>query len=215
MNKTCTKCNISKDINDFRSNSKASDGHSSWCKSCFKQYDIDNKNSISKRKSLYYISNKNIINKKHISWYYDNKSLNSKRAHKYYLKNKNHILKLTTSYKRVKRTNDPNFRLIDNIRRRINDALKNNTKSDRTLNLLGNSIIEVKKYLNQTAINNGYKDFNIDNYSGREYHIDHVVPCAAFNLKCSFHQKLCFNYTNLQILTKEKNLKKSDIYKLN
>jgi len=213
MNKTCTKCNISKDINDFRSNSKASDGHSTWCKSCFKQYDINNKKIISKRKSLYYISNKNIINEKHNSWYHNNKLLNSKRAHNYYLKNKNHILELTTSYTRNKRKTDSNFRIIDNIRRRINSALKNNSKSNRTINLLGASIKKVKNHLQQTAINNDYKDFDIDNYSGREYHIDHVIPCAAFNLKCSYHQRLCFNYTNLQILTKEKNLKKSDNYK--
>ena len=51
-------------------------------------------------------------------------------------------------------------------------------------------------------------NFNIENYSGKEYHIDHIIPCAAFNLKCRFHQKLCFNYTNLQILNANENMKK-------
>lgn len=210
MNKTCTKCNQSKELKDFRLKKSSSDGYTNWCKSCFRQYDINNKDIISKRKSLYYTSNKCLINKRNKLWYSNNKTRNSKRAHIYYLKNKDKILKATILYKNIKRKTNSDFRIIDNIRRRINIALKNNTKSNRTINLLGASIKKVKSYLQQTAIKNGYKNFNINNYSGKEYHIDHIVPCAVFNLSCSYHQKLCFNYTNLQILTAKENQEKSD-----
>lgn len=66
------------------------------------------------------------------------------------------------------------------------------------------------KHLELTAIKNGYKDFNINNYDSSKFHIDHVVPCAAFRLECSYHQKLCFHWTNLQILERIKNQKKND-----
>jgi hypothetical protein len=105
---------------------------------------------------------------------------------------------------------DPGFRLETRLRKRINVALKNNTKSGHFIDLLGCSVDQLKDHLQNTAIENGYKNFDINNYSGREYHIDHIVPCSLFNLECSYHQKLCFHYTNLQILTAQENLIKSN-----
>lgn len=96
------------------------------------------------------------------------------------------------------------------LRGRILRALKQTKKSMRTMELTGCSLDFLRDYLQQTAVKNGYFDFNIDEYNGKEYHIDHIIPCAAFNLQCSFHQKLCFNYTNLQILRSYENMMKSD-----
>lgn len=49
--------------------------------------------------------------------------------------------------------------------------------------------------------------------NGEIYDIEEVlgkaeVPISKFNLNCSYHQKLCFNWTNLQILKANKNRKK-------
>lgn len=44
-----------------------------------------------------------------------------------------------------------------------------------------------------------------------EWHIDHVIPCEAFDLSAASSQKQCFNYTNLQPLWRMDNFKKSDI----
>lgn len=69
---------------------------------------------------------------------------------------------------------------------------------------------KLKTHLQDTATKNGYTNFDINNYSGREYHIDHIIPCSAFNLSCSYHQKLCFNWNNPQILKAETNLIKGN-----
>ena len=45
-----------------------------------------------------------------------------------------------------------------------------------------------------------------------EWHIDHIIPCAAFDLEDAEQQKVCFNYRNLQPLWAADNLKKSDSY---
>lgn len=111
-------------------------------------------------------------------------------------------------YAKRQRIINPNTKLLNTLRSRICLSIKRDLKSDTTKNLTGCSIEQLKKYLQQTAINNGYKDFNINNYNGREYHIDHIVPCDAFNLNCSYHQRLCFNYQNLQILDSHSNLVK-------
>lgn len=47
-----------------------------------------------------------------------------------------------------------------------------------------------------------------DNY-GTDWHIDHIVPCAYFDLTNENHQRVCFNWRNLQPLWKKDNLSKN------
>jgi hypothetical protein len=108
------------------------------------------------------------------------------------------------------RRKDPTFRIVENLRKRIHSALKHNIKSKRTLELLGCSMEYLKAHLQNTAIGNGYLNFNIENFSGKEYHIDHIIPCAYFDLSIPENQSKCFHYTNLQILSVTDNLYKSD-----
>lgn len=44
------------------------------------------------------------------------------------------------------------------------------------------------------------------------WHIDHIRPCASFDLSVPEQQRLCFHYTNLQPLWARDNLAKSDSY---
>lgn len=73
-------------------------------------------------------------------------------------------------------------------------------KKSHTMELIGCDLLFLKKHLQQTALNNGYFNFDINNFSGKEYHVDHIIPINAFNINCDYHQKLCFNWSNLQIL---------------
>lgn len=43
-----------------------------------------------------------------------------------------------------------------------------------------------------------------------EWHIDHILPCASFNLSDYKEQQKCFHYTNLQPLWAVDNYKKHD-----
>jgi hypothetical protein len=45
-----------------------------------------------------------------------------------------------------------------------------------------------------------------------EWHIDHIKPCASFNLLDEEEQKKCFHYTNLQPLWASENLSKGSKY---
>jgi hypothetical protein len=51
---------------------------------------------------------------------------------------------------------------------------------------------------------------NWNNNIVRGWHIDHIVPCAKFDLTKVEQQKKCFNYTNLQPLWAIDNLLKKD-----
>lgn len=47
-----------------------------------------------------------------------------------------------------------------------------------------------------------------------DWHIDHIIPCAAFDLNDELEQKACFHYTNLQPMWAKENIQKSDKYSI-
>lgn len=102
------------------------------------------------------------------------------------------------------------FRIRENLRSRLKSAFKfqNTKKILNTLDLTGCSPEELRSWLifqsNWTA-----PGANLDNYG--EWQIDHIIPCAAFDLRCPLQQILCFHWTNLQPLWVEDHKKKSEL----
>lgn len=50
-----------------------------------------------------------------------------------------------------------------------------------------------------------------ENY-GPVWHVDHIKPCALFDLTDPEQQRICFHWTNLQPLFALDNMRKSDSY---
>jgi len=125
---------------------------------------------------------------------------------------KEKILKIQKNYYWNKYKTDPLYKISKTLKRRILLAVKQQktSKAFKSIELLGCSIPELLNHLQQTAIKNGYINFDINNYSSIKYHIDHILPCAHFNLKSPEEQKKCFNWTNLQILSAQENIIKND-----
>lgn len=99
---------------------------------------------------------------------------------------------------------DTDFRIMFNLRNRIHAAFRavSARKRSRTLYMLGCSIQQLKAYM-QTLWLPG---MSWDNYG--EWHIDHKIPCAAFDLSISTHQNICFHWSNLQPLWARDNYSK-------
>jgi hypothetical protein len=92
--------------------------------------------------------------------------------------------------------NNPTFKLLCVTRIRIYQVLKGNIKSKKTKELLGCTIEEARKHLEKQ-----FKDgMTWDNHGIKGWHIDHIKPCASFDLSDPKQQKHCFHYTNLQPL---------------
>jgi hypothetical protein len=105
-----------------------------------------------------------------------------------------------------KNKKDINHRIRWSLRARINAAIKKNTKSDNTINLIGCSIEFLRGYL-ESRFQIG---MTWENYGFYGWHIDHIKPCASFDLTDKEQQKICFHYTNLQPLWAIDNIKKRD-----
>jgi hypothetical protein len=134
----------------------------------------------------------------------EEKSLNGKI---YYQNNKQKILESSNEYTKKRRQEDAAFKIMGNLRNRLYYAITKKykiTKHIKTIELLGCSIEELKQYL-ESQFKEG---MSWDNYGINGWHIDHIVPCASFDLTNPEQQKTCFHYTNLQPLWAIDNIKK-------
>jgi hypothetical protein len=122
---------------------------------------------------------------------------------KYYRQfNKLKITARRKIYEATQREERPELRIKAALRQRIRRVLKGKSKSASSMTLLGCSLNELKSYLE-----NKFKpNMTWENYG--EWHIDHIRPCASFDLLIPLEQEKCFHYTNLQPLWAKENLEK-------
>lgn len=99
------------------------------------------------------------------------------------------------------------IRIRSNLSRRINKALQGVCKSAGTISLIGCSVNEFKAHL-ESRFKPG---MTWENY-GPVWHVDHIKPCAKFDLKDLEQQRLCFHWSNQQPLFAVENIKKGDKY---
>lgn len=107
-----------------------------------------------------------------------------------------------------RRHTDPDFKLLTTLRNRINVALRfsGTRKSAPTADIVGCSIPELKAHLESQFL----PGMSWSNHG--KWHIDHIKPCALFNLTDPAQQSECFNYKNLQPLWAIDNIKKGAKY---
>lgn len=102
---------------------------------------------------------------------------------------------------------DPNFKLKRRLVSRLRLAIRQNRglKRTRTPILLGVSVVFVRGHLEKSFL----PGMTWANY-GTVWHIDHHVPCAAWDLTNQHHQLACFNWRNLRPLLAADNIRKRD-----
>ena len=118
--------------------------------------------------------------------------------------NREKINKNFLEYEKNRKITDPEVKLLKSLRSRVSNAIKrqNTNKNNTTIELLGCSVSFLKGFLERK-----FKEgMSWENHG--EWHIDHIKPCASFNLLDEEEQKKCFHYTNLQPLWASENLSK-------
>lgn len=119
------------------------------------------------------------------------------------LENAEHMRKWEREHRKKQLENFPELRALENLRSRTYQAVKGVRKNAPTLDLLGMELQEFKIYL-QGQFQPG---MTWENY-GPVWHIDHVRPCASFDLRDPAQQRDCFHWSNLQPLFAVDNLRK-------
>jgi len=221
--KICTSCKHKKPASDiyFNKNCRKQDGLTPRCKKCLnaqaKIYRERNEEKIKITKRRIYDRDKERIGSKVKEYRENNKEkvTKSKREYrlrnleeikekkkKYYQENKKERMEYYAEYQRNRLKNDSDFRLKHLLRRRVRHALRGKIKSGRTFDLIGCPSHYLRIHLEKqfkTGMSWG-------NYG--EWHIDHIRPCASFDLSDPDQQKQCFNFKNLQPLWAYENLEK-------
>ena len=137
------------------------------------------------------------------NYYYIKNLLKIKQQKRiYYLENKEKISKQKSNYKKEKLKTNVKFRLTEILRSRLYLALHGKDKALSTMFLIGCEIDYLMYYI-QERFKFG---MSWDNYG--DWHIDHKLPCASFDLSKKSEQLKCFNFKNLQPLWAIDNLRK-------
>lgn len=227
--KICTGCKTEKPSSDFGTSKESRDGLQSWCNECknalsMKSYVFKTEvwpegfKRCTKCKELLKLENfgklatgrsglnpccRKCQRDKEIKRHGSEESYLSFKAEatKSYRKKNKH--KRNAYEKRLRKESLSN-RLEKNIRGRIWFALRKGKKCARTRELLGCSIDYFKTHI-EAQFQPG---MTWDNYGPEGWHIDHIYPCAAFDLSKPEEQKKCFNYSNMQPLWAKENMKK-------
>lgn len=104
-----------------------------------------------------------------------------------------------------RRKTEPEFAIVSRLRSRMNAAIRclNGVKSETSLGLIGCLPGALRKYI-ESLFKPGM------NWENRGlWHIDHIRPCASFDLTDPEQQRQCFHYTNLRPLWAHENWSKN------
>jgi hypothetical protein len=179
VKKICPVCNLVKPLDDFGVCAYYKDGRSHTCKSCIKSRNAELESLLTDQER---------------QERRDRRNAGKRRRKK---------AKKEGSFRKRTPQTLLQYRIAQNLRYRIRHTIKGSYISQTAISLIGCSIDDCKKHL-ESQFKRG---MNWENY-GKFWEIDHILPCASFDLTKESDQKICFHYTNLQPLKRKKNRSK-------
>ena len=174
--KTCSKCNISKEISEYNF-MKTKGRYMAECKDCFRK-------RVKKLRPKY----------KEYDKEYSKKAWSVKKNNPEYKEKQRNYHR---EYKR-KRRKDPYFRAVENIRTYFYRVVT--LKENSTFKYLGCSTKEFRHHLETQFVG----DMSWENY-GEYWEIDHIKGIENFDLSQEDNILECWNYKNLRPLTINEN----------
>ena len=144
------------------------------------------------------------VSKRNREYYNRNASAQRQRAVEYRKENREKVRDFNAHYYVRRRHSDPCFKIVTNLRNRINSLLRKCAmgKTTGTITLIGCTSAELKDHLEARFL----PGMSWKNHG--KWHIDHIRPCASFDLTDPEQQRECFHYTNLQPLWAADNIRK-------
>lgn len=210
--KTCTKCELTLELFCFGVNGS---GYRSICKKCrnthAKEYRVNNPEKFKEKDRLYYIANKDQHNAKSKQYRDEHREEICEQKRGYYEHNRERILEYHQHSKekrnvrvKARRITDTVYRIQESLKSRLHYVLKE-TKGSRSSVYIGCSNYVLRTWL-EFQFSEG---ITWDNY-GDYWHVDHVIPIKAFDVRNKCCQFVCFHWSNLRPLSKRENMLKAD-----
>ena len=214
MSKICRVCKTNKDLRDFPKSHCHKSGLDTQCIACksiqSKEYTAKHKDRRNAYHRQYYQDNKPTFSEAQKKKRAENPEEFKAYYRKYYQDNKQEIHRKI----REKRKKNVPFRLAHNGRTRLNKILKdgNANKVASARELCGCTPEDLKRHLeSQFKLGMTWENHGVWRHGQpMTWHIDHIKPCASFDLTDPEQQKACFHYTNLQPLWALDNMSKQD-----
>jgi hypothetical protein len=130
-----------------------------------------------------------------------------KKRKNYYTENKEKVNKQIVQYQINKMKIDSEYKLLKRTRSRISEAFKSQSllKNGRTIKYLGCTSKFFKDWIEFQL----YGIMKLNNY-GKIWHLDHVKPCASFDLSKESEIKECFSWKNIRPCLASENYSKKD-----
>lgn len=110
------------------------------------------------------------------------------------------------AYTTERRARDVGFDMVHRLRNRVKMAFARGNRSARFWDLTGCTIAELLEHI-ERQFTDGMSWENRG-----EWHVDHIRPCASFDLTDPAQQRECFHFTNLQPLWAKDNFAKGSKY---
>lgn len=166
----------------------------------FKAYREKDKENQKIRAANWYINNKDHVSQQHAEYRKNNPEKEKERHARYYRENKEKI------QERVKKFYDsnPGKKWALRCRQRVAQIFKSGKEHPE---LIGCSADFLQEWLMFCISMTDDENMTQESY-GKYWHIDHTIPCKAFDLDDEEQKKQCFHWTNLAPLEKIENIKK-------
>ncbi len=180
------------------------------CRECeremIKEYGKNNPEKIKEYGKKHREENKEYYQIKHKLWKEENPNYYKEYSREFRKTNADRLKESQREYEKEKYHSNINYKLRILLGGRLRRILKQKriNKNNKTFELLGCSIEEFKDYIGK-QFKDGMTWFSFFN---GEIHIDHIRPCASFDLTNIGQLKTCFHYSNLQPLWAEENYRK-------
>jgi hypothetical protein len=207
--KVCKTCFELKDLELFPKNKRLKDGYHYVCKACRKAYNLLNGEKIKEYRELNKEKQAILIKK----WGENNQDKIKEYTKDNNSKKTKESIKLNNQKQKIYKVNWNKNRYATNIGYKISQLLRirlvyalkiKKNKHKSAIDLIGCTIEECRNYLEAQF----YPEMNWENH-GKIWEIDHIKPCASFDLTNLEEQEKCFHYTNIQPLFKTTEIAKS------
>jgi len=237
--KRCGKCTVYQTIKSFGYSKSTWDKLRPTCKQCLHDTNIKNKEKRREYNKRYWKKTMDIQKEKNKKWRIENKQHVKNYMKKWTDVNKDYLREMSKKYREAnlekKREYNRNwvrknykdmktssnrerefteYKIKYNTSRRIRELL-GNSKTDITIHYLGCTVEKFRNHLEihfKDGMNWNNYGVSINLYAKYAWHIDHNIPCKAFELSNPIHQMACFHYKNLKPLWWYENIRKGGQY---